>query len=175
MEGYFSLLTTTTISNPINCDLVQGVKTDLSEPAVSPGLTANTQVKADKMTKSSAEVEDLLKSVLVPSFPPNRSQWKKLELAIKFINKSKAEVERRRGEDQGGKLKFTPKEEDKVRKELSLTAREVDHKKRRPADLELLREQRQNHNEGQPRTKKLKVLGKRDSLSKLLGTVGHFM
>ena len=126
------------------------------------------------MPKNSADVEDLLKSVLVPSFPPNRSQWKKLELAMKFIKKSKAEVERRRcaEQDQGGRK--TQKAEDKVRKELNLSAREVDHKKRLAADLELLREQRQNYNEPQP-NKKLKVLGKRDSLSKLLGTVGHFM
>lgn len=92
---------------------------------------------------------------------------------MKFIKKSKAEAERRRSEDHGGGRK-TQQEEDKVRKELNLSAREVDHKKRLAADLELLREQRQNHNEGRP-NKKLKVLGKRDSLSKLLGTVGHFM
>lgn len=118
------------------------------------------------------ELEDLLKSVLVPAFPPNRSQWKKLELAMKFINASKAQVERKRCEDHGGKS--TQKDEDKVRKELNLSAREVDHKKRMAEDLELSREQRQNHNEPQP-SKKLKVLGKRDSLTKLLGTVGHFM
>ena len=33
-------------------------------------------------------VEHLLRTVLVPSYPPNRSQWRKLELALKFINKS---------------------------------------------------------------------------------------
>ena len=44
------------------------------------------------MPENSAEVEDLLKSVLVPSFPPNRSQWKKLELAMKFIKLSKQSV-----------------------------------------------------------------------------------
>ena len=120
------------------------------------------------------ELEDLLKSVLVPSFPPNRSQWKKLELAMKFINASKAQVERKRCEDRGGNGKSTQNDEDKVRKELNLSAREVDHKKRMAEDLELSREQRQNHNEPQP-SKKLKVLGKRDSLTKLLGTVGHFM
>ena len=119
------------------------------------------------------ELEDLLKSVLVPAFPPNRSQWKKLELAMKFINASKAQVERKRCEDHGGNGKST-QDEDKVRKELNLSAREVDHKKRMAEDLELSREQRQNHNEPQP-SKKLKVLGKRDSLTKLLGTVGHFM
>ena len=33
-------------------------------------------------------VEHLLRTVLVPSYPPNRSQWRKLELALKFINMS---------------------------------------------------------------------------------------
>ena len=118
------------------------------------------------MSKNPEDVEDL--------FPPNRSQWKKLELAMKFIKKSKAEVERRRCGDQGGR-KTQQKDEDKVRAELNLSAREVDHKKRLATDLELLREQRQNYNEPQQPNKKLKVLGKRESLSKLLGTVGHFM
>ena len=34
-------------------------------------------------------VHDLLNTLLVPTYPPNRSQWKKLELALKFINISK--------------------------------------------------------------------------------------
>ena len=37
----------------------------------------------------SVDIDNLLKTVLVPSYPPNRSQWKKIELAMKFINKSK--------------------------------------------------------------------------------------
>ena len=32
-------------------------------------------------------VEHLLRTVLVPAYPPNRSQWRKLQLALKFINK----------------------------------------------------------------------------------------
>ena len=123
-----------------------------------------------KEKQQSSEVDHLLKSLLVPSFPPNRSQWKKLELALKFINKSKAEVVRKKGQDDGRKTSLSQQDEDKV----CLAARELQHKKRMSEDLELLREQRQNHNEAQP-SKKLKVLGKRDSLSKLLGTVGHFM
>ena len=35
------------------------------------------------------DIECLLSTILVPSFPPNRSQWKKLEIALKFIKKSK--------------------------------------------------------------------------------------
>ena len=38
---------------------------------------------------SANDLEHLLSTILVPSFPPNRSQWKKLENALKFINKSK--------------------------------------------------------------------------------------
>ena len=46
------------------------------------------------------DLEHLLSTILVPSFPPNRSQWKKLELAMKFINNSKAVVERKRSENK---------------------------------------------------------------------------
>ena len=35
------------------------------------------------------DIDHLLLTVLLPSFPPNRSQWKKLELALNFINKSR--------------------------------------------------------------------------------------
>jgi len=51
-----------------------------------------TAAKLEKLRKENPEeVENLLKTVNVPSTgPPNRSQWRKLELAMKFINKSKA-------------------------------------------------------------------------------------
>ena len=39
--------------------------------------------------KEKEDVEQLLHTVLVPAFPPNRSQWRKLEIAMKFINMSK--------------------------------------------------------------------------------------
>lgn len=35
------------------------------------------------------DVQGILNTLLVPMDPPNRSQWRKLELAMKFINKSK--------------------------------------------------------------------------------------
>ena len=118
---------------------------------------------------ASAEVDHLLKTVLVPSFPPNRSQWKKLELALKFINKSKAQVEKKNSQNLEGKKASTEKDEDKA----CLAAREVGDKKRVSADLELSGEQRLHPNE--PPCKKLKMLGKRESFSKLLGTVGQIM
>ena len=34
-------------------------------------------------------IQDILETVKVPCYPPNKSQWKKLELAVKFINISK--------------------------------------------------------------------------------------
>ena len=37
----------------------------------------------------SGDIDHLLHSVLIPTFPPNRSQWRKLENALKFINNSK--------------------------------------------------------------------------------------
>ena len=50
-----------------------------------------TAARLEKLRKEKPEeVENLLKTVNVPSTgPPNRSQWRKLELAMKFINKSK--------------------------------------------------------------------------------------
>ena len=36
------------------------------------------------------DIDHLLLTVLLPSFPPNRSQWKKLEHALHFINKSRS-------------------------------------------------------------------------------------
>ena len=41
------------------------------------------------MPPNPADVDKILQTILVPSFPPNRSQWRKLDLALKFINKSK--------------------------------------------------------------------------------------
>lgn len=41
------------------------------------------------------EVEQLLLTVLLPSFPPNRSQWKKLEIALDFIKKSRTQTRAR--------------------------------------------------------------------------------
>ena len=49
--------------------------------------------KLEKLRKENPEeVEEILKTVIPPSNrnPPNRSQWRKVELAMKFINKSKA-------------------------------------------------------------------------------------
>ena len=155
-ESYFSLVTT--ICNPIKCDLVQGG---------DKGLVVRTTLTTGKhctMKEQSSEVDHLLKSVLVPSFPPNRSQWKKLEIALKFINKSKAEVVRKKSEDD------ERKEEDNT----CLKAREVEDKKRRSSDLELLREQRRQQTEPPPK-KKMKVIGKSDSFLKLLGSVGQIM
>ena len=58
-----------------------------------------TAAKLEKLRKENPEeVENLLKTVQVPTTgPPNRSQWRKLELAMKFINKSKAEADGKGG------------------------------------------------------------------------------
>ena len=55
--------------------------------------------KLEKLRKENPEeVEEILKTVIPPSNrnPPNRSQWRKVELAMKFINKSKAEAEKQK-------------------------------------------------------------------------------
>ena len=58
-----------------------------------------TAAKLEKLRKENPEeVENLLKTVQVPTTgPPNRSQWRKLELAMKFINKSKQEADHKGG------------------------------------------------------------------------------
>ena len=59
------------------------------------------------------DIKHLLHSVLIPTFPPNRSQWKKLEIALKFINASKKEVKKRNQEQNVNialKFKFKTKE-----------------------------------------------------------------
>ena len=58
-----------------------------------------TAAKLEKLRKENPEeVENLLKTVQVPTTgPPNRSQWRKLELAMKFINKSKPEADNKGG------------------------------------------------------------------------------
>ena len=55
--------------------------------------------KLEKLRKENPEeVDEILKTVIPPSNrnPPNRSQWRKVELAMKFINKSKAEAEKQK-------------------------------------------------------------------------------
>ena len=46
------------------------------------------------MSREPGNVQDILTTLLVPMEPPNRSQWKKLELAMKFIHLSKESVAR---------------------------------------------------------------------------------
>ena len=50
-----------------------------------------------KEEASSEELEQLLLTILVPAFPPNRSQWKKLEVALNFIKKSRTRTGSRTG------------------------------------------------------------------------------
>ena len=49
-------------------------------------------------SEEDTNVKDLLNTLLVPTYPPNRSQWKKLELALKFINMSKQSAKETRTE-----------------------------------------------------------------------------
>ena len=44
------------------------------------------------MSRDPEDVQGILNTLLVPMEPPNRSQWKKLELAMKFIKLSKQSV-----------------------------------------------------------------------------------
>ena len=44
------------------------------------------------MSRDPEDIQGILTTLLVPMEPPNRSQWKKLELAMKFIKLSKQSV-----------------------------------------------------------------------------------
>ena len=53
-------------------------------------------------------VEDLLNKLRIPAYPPDRSKWRKLEIAIKFIEKSKTSAEQSKTRRES--LKIQPKE-----------------------------------------------------------------
>ena len=59
--------------------------------------------------KEDPTVHDLLQTILVPSYPPNRSQWRKLELALKFINLSKKSARDAKTESNGEKKRKVEK------------------------------------------------------------------
>ena len=44
----------------------------------------------------SGDIDNLLHSVLIPTSPPNRSQWKKLDYALKFTSNIKHSSNRKR-------------------------------------------------------------------------------
>lgn len=55
-----------------------------------------THRQTQTMSREPANIHGILNTLLVPMEPPNRSQWKKLELAMKFIHLSKQSVVRRK-------------------------------------------------------------------------------
>ena len=56
-----------------------------------------------KEEASREELDQLLLTILVPAFPPNRSQWKKLEVALNFIKKSRTRTGSRTGRLEAGR------------------------------------------------------------------------
>ena len=66
------------------------------------------------------DLEHLLSTILVPSFPPNRSQWKKLEIALKFINKSKESASMQSREKNLQKIEIIIKISEKCQKVLTI-------------------------------------------------------
>ena len=53
------------------------------------------------------QVDNLLSTLRIPVYPPDRSQWRKLELAMKFINNSKASAKETKERKES--LKIDPK------------------------------------------------------------------
>ena len=120
------------------------------------------------MSSTTRDVDHILHSVLVPSFPPNTSQWRKLELAMKFINKSKAEAVRKRSmkidvrpavdvsedcDDEDKELKKTTNTEETELKQPVKTVKAVVGQKK----------------------KNFEMLEKRDSFSKLMDSFGKIL
>ena len=64
-------------------------------------LAVHRMAKADN-------VEDLLNKLRIPLYPPDRSKWRKLEIAMKFIEKSKTSAEQSKKRRES--LKIHPKE-----------------------------------------------------------------
>ena len=60
------------------------------------------------MPPNPADVDKILQTILVPSFPPNRSQWRKLDLALKFINKSKQSATQTRKKSNAQEYNYHP-------------------------------------------------------------------
>ena len=56
-----------------------------------------------------SNVHDILNTLLVPAYPPNRSQWRKLELAMKFINVSKQSAKQAKGSAEPANAKKNTK------------------------------------------------------------------
>ena len=56
-----------------------------------------------------ANVDDLLNNLKIPAWPPDSSKWRKLEIAMKFIGKSKLSADHTKRRKS---LKITPKERD---------------------------------------------------------------
>ena len=88
--------------------------------------------KLEKLRKENPEeVDEILKTVIPPSNrnPPNRSQWRKVELAMKFINKSKAEAEKQKTSSRTGspnKTSSRPATPDNRKSITSIDSREQD-------------------------------------------------
>merc|ERR1711953_233852 len=65
-----------------------------------PHTDTPTHRQTQTMSREPANIHGILNTLLVPMEPPNRSQWKKLELAMKFIHLSKQSVVRRKSSQE---------------------------------------------------------------------------
>ena len=69
------------------------------------------------------KIDELLSSLKIPMNPPDKSQWRKLELAMRFINKSRCSAKETRKRKES--LKLEPKnlgsrKEDSLKNEQSI-------------------------------------------------------
>ena len=67
-------------------------------------------------TAKDNNVHDLLNTLLVPTYHPNRSQWTKLELAMELINISKKRVKEAKSSSKNHSAKETKKTDQNIPK-----------------------------------------------------------
>ena len=94
------------ISQPIlgQMNLVTSQKIKCATLISMPKKPSDADNEEDSLT-----VEHLLQTIRIPSYPPNRSQWRKLELALKFINKSLKSTNKSKTSPSVANKKKTPK------------------------------------------------------------------
>ena len=77
-----------------------------------------SEAQALRRTSNDPKIDELLGTVKIPCWPPNRSQWRKLDLAIKFINISKKCVADKAGRRKS--MKIEPKSGDKENNDIKI-------------------------------------------------------
>ena len=91
------------------CCLTQSShQTETAREGAEVAKVAKVAKVATNTMEEGRNVDDLLSTLRIPVYPPDRSQWRKLELAMKFINNSKTSVKQTKERKES--LKISPKD-----------------------------------------------------------------